>query len=147
MPELEIRRLAPSDREDWAMLWQGYNTFYQRSVEERVTTRLWPRLLHKEEEPHGFCADLGGKLAGFAHYFFVPSTSDWNPRCYLQDLFTDPAVRGRGIGRALIEAVYAEADRREAAQTYWLTQEFNHTARKLYDKVGRATPFIKYQRA
>ncbi|MCT7377257.1 GNAT family N-acetyltransferase [Chelativorans salis] len=146
MPEAIIRRFSAIDRKRWNALWQDYNIFYERSVEDRVTERLWSRLLENSGEPYGFAAELDGVVVGFAHYFFVFSTSDWNPRCYLQDLYAEPAARGRGVGRALIEAVYAEADRKEAAQTYWLTQEFNHTARRLYDRVGKLTPFVKYQR-
>lgn len=144
--DVTIRRFAGDDRAAWEALWQGYNTFYERSVEPRVTERLWTRLVEGGGEPFGFAAEAGGKVVGLAHYFFVFSTSDWNPRCYMQDLFADPEIRGRGVGRALIEAVYAEADRRDAAQTYWLTQDFNETARRLYDRLARATPFIKYQR-
>lgn len=146
MPDIIIRRLAPGDRDRWADLWEGYNVFYKRTVEDRVTHRLWSSLLDEGREPYGFGVECDGELAGFAHYFFVHSTSDWSPRCYLQDLYADAALRGRGLGRALIEAVYAEADRHEASQTYWLTQEFNDTARRLYDRVATATPFIKYQR-
>jgi GNAT superfamily N-acetyltransferase len=146
MTEVTIRRFAPEDRANWETLWQGYNTFYKRSVEPRVTDRLWSRLLEGSGEPFGFAAELEGKVVGLAHYFFVSSTSEWNPRCYMQDLFADPEIRGKGVGRALIEAVYSEADSHEAAQTYWLTQDFNETARKLYDKLAHATPFIKYQR-
>ncbi len=146
MTEVTIRRFAPADRVRWETLWQGYNIFYKRSVEQRVTDRLWSRLTENSGEPFGFAAEMGGEVVGLAHYFFVSSTSDWNPRCYLQDLFADPEIRGKGVGRALIEAVYSEADRREAAQTYWLTQDFNETARKLYDRLAHATPFIKYQR-
>jgi GNAT superfamily N-acetyltransferase len=141
-----IRRFAEGDRERWQALWQDYNAFYKRSVENRVIERLWSRLINGGGEPFGFAAEADGRVVGLAHYFFVFSTCDWNRRCYMQDLFTDPNVRGRGIGRALIEAVYAEADRHEAAQTWWLTQDFNETARKLYDRVAKPTPFIKYQR-
>jgi GNAT superfamily N-acetyltransferase len=146
MTEVTIRRFAPEDWARWEKLWQGYNTFYKRSVEPRVTDRLWSRLLEGSGEPFGFAAEVEGEVVGLAHYFFVSSTSEWNPRCYMQDLFADPEIRGKGVGRALIEAVYAEADKHEAAQTYWLTQDFNETARKLYDKLAHATPFIKYQR-
>ncbi|WP_159586195.1 GNAT family N-acetyltransferase [Chelativorans xinjiangense] len=146
MSGIVIRRFSAEDRPRWDALWRDYNVFYKRSVEDRVSERVWSRLLDNAGEPYGFAAEIGGVLVGFAHYFFVFSTSDWNPRCYMQDLYTDPAARGQGIGRALIEAVYEEADREGAAQTYWLTQEFNHTARKLYDRVARLTPFVKYQR-
>ena len=141
-----IRRFAPNDRGRWQTLWQGYNAFYKRGVEDRVTERLWSRLIGGGGEPFGFAAEIDGTVAGLVHYFFVFSTSDWNRRCYMQDLFVDPNIRGRGIDRALIEAVYAEADRHEASQTWWQTQDFNETARKLYDKVARPTPFMKYQR-
>lgn len=146
MTEISIRRFAAQDKDSWEKLWQGYNTFYKRSVEPRVSERLWSRLLESSGEPFGFAAEVDGRVVGLAHYFFFSSTSEWHPRCYLQDLFADPAIRGKGIGRALIEAVYAEADSHQAAQTYWLTQDFNATARLLYDKLAHATPFIKYQR-
>jgi len=67
--------------------------------------------------------------------------------CYLQDLYTLPEMRGRGVGRALIEAVYAHADRAGTPAVYWLTQGFNATARRLYDRIGVLTPFIEYDRA
>lgn len=146
MTNLIIRRFTASDKDQWNMLWQGYNTFYKRSIELRVSERTWDGLLENGGEPFGFAAELDGKVVGFTHYFFVRSTSDWGPRCYLQDLFAQPDIRGKGIGRALIEAVYADADKHDAAQTYWLTDEANATARKLYDHVANKSPFIKYQR-
>ena len=66
--------------------------------------------------------------------------------CYLQDLYVLDSVRGRGVGRLLIESVYEEADRRGTPTVYWLTQDFNKTARLLYDKIANVTPFIKYNR-
>lgn len=146
MSEIVIRRFRPDDRAHWGELWEGYNEFYERTVEPRVTERLWSRLLENESEPYGFAAELDGKVVGLTHYFPVFSTSDWDPRLYLQDLYADSRVRGRGVGRKLIEAVYAHADEMGLAQVYWLTQDFNHTARRLYDRVGQVTPFIKYQR-
>ena len=66
--------------------------------------------------------------------------------CYLEDLFVTPEARGLGVGRALIEGVYAEADLRGADRTYWATQEQNATARKLYDSIGTLTEFVQYRR-
>lgn len=146
MNSAKIRRFQPSDQPQWERLWDGYNAFYKRSVEDGVTERLWSGLLKGSGQPYGLGAELDGKLVGFTHYFFVYSTSDWTPRCYMQDLFADPPIRGKGIGRALIEAVYREADKNKAAQTYWLTEDGNETARRLYDRVGKATSFIKYRR-
>jgi GNAT superfamily N-acetyltransferase len=146
MPAVVVRPFHSEDHPSWNALWQNYNAFYRRSVGDRVTERLWSRLIAGTGEPFGFAAEVDGKVVGLAHYFFVFSTSDWNPRCYMQDLFADSSVRGRGVGRALIEAVYREADRQNASQTYWLTQDSNTTARNLYDRIARATPFMKYQR-
>ena len=145
--KFSIRRLVAADRPQWRELWQGYLEFYKSNVPEDVTELTWRRLLDPEAPVLGFCAAQDdGKLLGIVHYLFHPVTWSAGPRCYLEDLFTSPDARGRGVGRALIEAVYSAADARGADQVYWLTQEFNVTARKLYDQVATATPFIKYRR-
>ncbi len=141
-----IREMEAGDFDDWSQLWAGYNQFYKRTVEARTTERLWDNLIARTGVPHGFVAEDQGRVLGFTHYFFVPSTSDWTPRCYMQDLFCSVDSRGKGVGRALIEAVYAEADKGNASQTYWLTADDNVDARRLYDKVARLSPFIKYNR-
>jgi len=92
------------------------------------------------------CEDDDGTLVGFTTYVFHGHTWHPEPRCYLGDLFTNSDQRGKGIGRALIEAVYEKADEHGGSQVYWLTQDFNKAGRALYDKVGSLTPFIKYQR-
>jgi GNAT superfamily N-acetyltransferase len=146
MTVVTIRAVTKKDEAAWRKLWAAYNAFYGRDVEERTTDRTWHALADETGHPHGFIAEANGQIVGFTHYFFVPSTSDWHPRCYMQDLFADPLVRGQGIGRALIEAVYAEADARESSQVYWLTDASNDVARTLYDRVAHLTPFIKYRR-
>ena len=141
-----IRRMTADDQVQWRDLWAVYNTFYKRSVSDKASNRTWNSLVAGNGEPYGYVAELNGKVVGFTHYFMTISTSDDGPRCYLQDLFADPDVRGKGIGRALIEAVYRDADKHNASQTYWLTAEDNHQARKLYDAIANKTPFIKYAR-
>jgi GNAT superfamily N-acetyltransferase len=142
-----IRPLAAADRSAWDPLWQGYLRFYESDVSANVTELTWQRILDPEAPIHAFCAAApDGKLLGIVHYLFHPVTWAAGPRCYLEDLFTTPEARGKGVGRALIEAVYAAADQRGADQVYWLTQNFNATARRLYDQVAKATPFIKYRR-
>ena len=93
-----------------------------------------------------FVAELDGKLVGLTHYLFHRHAWRIEEVCYLQDLYADPEVRGTGVGRALIEAVYAAADAYGAPAVYWLTQEFNTTARQLYDRIGKVSPFIRYNR-
>ena len=144
---ISIRSIASADRDQWLALWHGYLAFYESSVPDEVTDLTWTRILDPEAPIHGLCAvDENGRLLGIVHYLFHPVTWAAGPRCYLEDLFTAKDARGRGAGRALIEAVYAAADARGADQVYWLTQEFNATARRLYDQVAKATPFIKYRR-
>ena len=142
-----VRPLAAADREQWLALWRGYLEFYETTLSQDTTDLTWTRILDPEAPIHGLCAiDGEGKLLGIVHYLFHPVTWAVGPRCYLEDLFASREARGRGVGRALIEAVYAAADARGADQVYWLTQEFNATARRLYDQVASATPFIKYRR-
>jgi GNAT superfamily N-acetyltransferase len=142
-----IRTLAATDRQQWGALWRGYLEFYETELPDDVTELTWRRLLDPEASVLGFCAaEDDGRLLGIVHYLYHPVTWSAGPRCYLEDLFTAPEARGRGVGKALIEAVYAAADARGADQVYWLTQEFNATARRLYDSVAEATPFIKYRR-
>jgi GNAT superfamily N-acetyltransferase len=144
---ISIRSLRANDREQWLQLWRGYLTFYESDVPAEVTDLTWSRILDPEAPIHGLCGvDEDGRLLGIVHYLFHPVTWAAGPRCYLEDLFTAKEARGRGAGRALIEAVYAAADARGADQVYWLTQDTNATARRLYDQVARATPFIKYRR-
>jgi GNAT superfamily N-acetyltransferase len=145
--EITVRPLDSADKAEWLKLWQGYLTYYEASVVEKATETTWSRLIDKKFDIHGLCAvDEAGKLLGLVHYLYHPVTSSVSPRCYLEDLFTSKEARGNGVGRALIEAVYAAADEHGADQVYWLTQDFNETARALYDKVATKTPFIKYVR-
>jgi GNAT superfamily N-acetyltransferase len=142
-----IRSLSAGDHDAWSRLWRGYLKFYETDLPEPVSDMTWRRLLDPEAPLHGLCADEGnGRLLGIVHYLFHPVTWAIGPRCYLEDLFTDEAARGRGVGRALIEAVYKAADARGADQVYWLTASTNTQAQALYDQVATRTAFIKYRR-
>lgn len=148
MTDLTIRPLQASDRDDWKRLWTAYLEFYEASVPEAVYTTSFARLLGDDPQDFsGFLAFLEDRPVGLVHYLFHRHGWKVENVCYLQDLYADPAVRGKGIGRALIEAVYAAADDAGAPAVYWLTQDFNTTARRLYDCIGVKTPFIKYARA
>ncbi|MHA7884655.1 GNAT family N-acetyltransferase [Nitratireductor rhodophyticola] len=147
MTDTTIRPLAKTDEAEWRRLWTDYLTFYKTSVPEEVYATTWKRLFDDGEyEPNGLIAEVDGKPVGLVHYMLHRTCWTVGNNCYLQDLYADPAVRGKGIGRALIEAVYEKADEAGAANVYWMTQDFNETARKLYDRIAKLTPFIKYQR-
>jgi GNAT superfamily N-acetyltransferase len=140
---LQIAPLAPEDRLPWETLARGYKTFYETEATPAEYERAWQRLL-QHDGVHGLGAMLDGRLVGIAHYLF--HTGVWMPRyCYLQDLFVAPEVRGRGVARALIEAVAAAARETGSQRCYWLTQQNNTTARTLYDKVARFSGFIRYE--
>lgn len=142
-----IRNLHPEDRAAWLPLWKGYQEYYETDL-STTTDDTWERLLAPASDGP-FCLvreDDDGRLIGFTTYLFHGHTWQPEPRCYLIDLFTAPHSRGQGTGRALIEAVYAKADEHGCCSVYWLTQDFNEAGRRLYDKVAKVTPFIKYQR-
>lgn len=147
MSNITIRPLEPADQPEWRRMWTAYLEFYKTSVPEDVYATTWARLFDDGEyEPSGLIALIDGKPVGLVHYMFHRTCWATGNNCYLQDLYADPEIRGKGVGRALIEAVYAQADAADAANVYWMTQDFNETARKLYDRIARLTPFIKYQR-
>jgi GNAT superfamily N-acetyltransferase len=139
---LEITALGPADRATWETLARGYTTFYKTELPAEQYESTWQRLM-RGDGIYGFGAHLDGKLVGITHYLFHPHA--WQDDvCYLQDLFVDETVRGRGTARALIERV-AQAARERGAQTlYWLTQDDNARARLLYDKVALYRGFIRY---
>lgn len=144
---LTIRPLAPADDAQWRRLWTAYLAFYDTEVPPQVYDVTFARLVGSDpQDYHCLIAEVDGRPAGLAHFVFHRHCWRIENVCYLQDLYVDEDVRGCGAGRALIEAVYAAADRHGCPQVYWTTQDFNHTARQLYDRVGVKTPFIKYQR-
>lgn len=144
---LSIRPVTAADKQAWRGLWGQYLSFYETTLPEATYASTFARLVCAGPgEYRGFLAIADGRAVGLAHYLFHRTCWAIDDTCYLQDLFADPSVRGRGVGRALIEAVYAAADLHGASAVYWMTQDFNTTARQLYDRVGVKTPFIEYNR-
>lgn len=144
---LVIRPLEAGDEAAWRRLWTAYLAFYESSVPDAVYASTWMRLLGDAPyDPNGLIALVDEEAAGLVHYIFHRHCWKIDNVCYLQDLFADTSVRGTGVGRGLIEAVYGKADEAGCPTVYWMTQDFNHTARRLYDRVATLTPFIKYQR-
>lgn len=144
---ISIRALRPDDRSEWAEMWCAYLEFYKSSVSDQVYDTTFDRLLGDDPQDfNALVAEQDGRLVGLVHYLFHRHAWKIENVCYLQDLFARPETRGTGVGRALIEAVYAAADANGTPSVYWLTQDFNTTARQLYDRIGVQTPFIRYQR-
>ena len=144
---LTIRPLQVTDRDSWARMWADYLTFYDSDVTPEIYDLTFSRLIDLEKMmQNGLVAELDNIAIGIVHYIYHPHNWRAEDVCYLQDLFIDPHVRGQGIGRALIEAVYAAADVNGTPSVYRMTQNFNTNARQLYDRIGKLTPFIKYSR-
>ena len=140
-----VRPIEAGDRDAWQTLWEGYNTFYERRIPDEVTATTWSRFFMPDEPVHAAVADENGVLLGLVHWLYHRNTAMIAPVCYLQDLFTSEAARGRGVGRALIEAVHAAATDAGSARVYWQTHETNATARRLYDRLAERTGFIVYR--
>jgi GNAT superfamily N-acetyltransferase len=145
---LKVRPLAPHDKTHWTPLFLGYIAFYKASVTPAVVETTWQRLMSGAEGVHRglVVVDQSDIPFGIAHLLFHRSTWSETWYCYLEDLFVSPDARAKGAGKALIEAVYAEADQMSATRTYWTTQEFNYRARGLYDQVATKSPFVQYRR-
>jgi GNAT superfamily N-acetyltransferase len=145
-----IRPIVEDDFPAWKTLWDGYNAFYRRSGDTALpidTTRTtWWRFLDVGEPMHALVAEGSGGLLGLAHFLFHRSTIQLGPSCYLQDLFTVEAARGKGVARALIDEVYRRAITAGAPRLYWQTHETNTTAMKLYDKVAKKSGFVVYRK-
>lgn len=142
-----IRPLVAADRDQWGALWHAYLAFYETSLPDTIYDTTFARMLGDDPRDfHCLVAEQDRVLVGLTHYLFHRHAWKVEDVIYLQDLYAKPEVRGTGVGRKLIEAVYAVADQHKAGSVYWLTQDFNHTARQLYDRVGTLSPFIKYQR-
>lgn len=139
---LTIQPLRLADRAEWGVLARGYKEFYQDPTPDEVFNAVWGRLMG-DEPVHGLGCRLGGQLVGITHYLF--HAHSWSGEvCYLQDLFTLPEARGKGVATALIDAVGDAARRRDAGSLYWLTKHDNREARRLYDKVARNKGFVRY---
>ena len=143
----EIRKLCKEDFSNWKILWKQYLQFYKSSVENVVYETTFKRLCSiQNPNQNAFVAVKNNSLIGLVHYIYHPHNWKIEDVCYIQDLFVSPNIRGTGVGRALIEAVYSASDEKKIATVYWLTQDFNKQARRLYDNIGSLTPFIKYNR-
>lgn len=139
-----VRPLAEQDKEDWLRLWAAYLEFYETEVSGEVTAHTWERLMNRDSTVWGLVVEAGDEVVGILNYVLHANTWTLHPVCYLEDLYVDPAVRGQGAGRALIEALIDMARGHDWHRVYWMTAEDNETARKLYDRITPVTRWVRY---
>jgi len=143
-PTPQLIGLRPQDRAAWQTLWHGYQGFYEVEIPEATSEVTWQRLLDAAEPINGAIAWQDGVAIGLVHWIYHRTSWSIGDDCYLQDLFVDPAQRGGGVGRALIEHVYAVAGAAGCASVHWLTHEANDTAQQLYNRIAERSGFIQY---
>lgn len=140
-----VRELSESDRGIWLSLWRGYLEFYKTTAPDVQYELTWKRLLDNEYNLYGLVAEVDGKVCGIVHYTFQNSTRSPINYCYLEDLFVDPLIRGKGAGRALIDAVQDIAIKAGSSRLYWNTDATNEVARKLYDSYVKESGKVQYR--
>ena len=143
--DLVIRPIGINDRGDWEPLWKGYLEFYQTTIPQETTEFTWKRLTTTYEVEGLLAIGQNAAALGLVHFLYHPSTFTVGGNCYIEDLFVIPSARGQRVGRQLISAVVQAAKAKRVAEVYWQTEEFNGTARRLYERVAKRSPFIQYQ--
>lgn len=147
MPQsITLRPLEPTDRPAWDRLWAGYLTFYKATIPATVSDETFARLLDPAEPMWATLALRDDEALGLVHYIRHRSTWTTGDYVYLQDLFVTDTARGTGLGRRLIEHVYAQAEAMGASRVHWLTHETNATAMQLYDRIADRSGFVQYRR-
>lgn len=143
--DLLIRPLHADDETEWRRLWAGYLDFYQVRLAPEMTDLTFSRLIAGQTMSSLMAFASDGTALGLVHYIFHASTWSKGGYCYLEDLYVTPQMRGKSLGRALIAAVEEKARQHGATRLYWHTEEFNGTARRLYERLAKRAPFIRYQ--
>lgn len=146
MSAVEIRKVSAEDHASWLPLWQAYQRFYETTIAENVTAITWQRMLDNAEPINAALAWVDGVAVGMVHWIYHRSCWTVENSCYLQDLIVSPQLRGTGIGRKLIEFVYAQARADGCIKVHWLTHETNATGIQLYERIAERPGFIQFRK-
>ena len=139
-----VRPIEPGDHEAWERLFHAYRTFYEYDEQQDVVDCIWEWITDDTHETNALVALLDDDIVGFAHHREFARPSSGKRGLYLDDLFTAPSVRGKGVGRALITRLGEMAQERGFNKVRWITAEDNHTAQRLYDDMAEKTTWVTY---
>lgn len=140
-----VRQLAPADEDRWRQLFRAYRAFYVLPESEAVVSQAWAWFMDPTHTSDALVAELDGEILGFAHHRPIVTPSLGSTARFLDDLFTDPAARGRGVGRALITALQGIAAAEGSTFVQWITAEDNHQAQALYNTLATRTTWVTYE--
>lgn len=147
MNNVQIRPVTAEDHAAWLPLWHAYLAFYKTELDQSVSEVTWQRMLDANEPTHAALAWQNGQAVGMVNFIYHRSNWSIHDACYLQDLFVVPELRGTGLGRLLIEHVYASAKADGCDKVHWLTHETNATAIQLYERIAERGGFIQFRKA
>jgi len=140
-----VRDIHQDDYKAWRKLWDGYTAFYNEKLPEQVTQSTWNRMFDPESSIQAHVAEEGGSLVGFAIFLMHEATWQAEPICYLEDLYVDETIRGKGVGRALIQNLIDLGHQKGWGRVYWHTDKANERARRLYDQFLPADNHVRYR--
>ena len=146
MADIQIRPVKEQDQVAWLPLWQDYLTFYNTELPDAVIASTWQRFLDPAEPTNAALAWQDGKAVGMVHFIYHRSNWSIANACYLQDLLVASEQRGTGLGRLLIEHVYATAQANDCDKVHWLTHETNTTAIQLYERIAERPGYIQFRK-
>ena len=133
----EIARVGADDQPELLPLMRAYCDFYQATPSDADLERLVRSLVaDPDHEGVQLLARVDGRPVGFATCYWTWETTVASRVAVMNDLYVDASVRGRGVGRALIEASRAEAAGHGATRLLWQTRPDNVRAQRLYDGTG-----------
>jgi GNAT superfamily N-acetyltransferase len=144
MADVDVRPVGAKELEEVLPLIAGYQKFYGAQPDIERNRRFFSRFLDPSEDGLLLGAWVDGSLVGFATLYWFFSSTKAAESVLMNDLFVRDDIRGKGIGRALIQRALDEARKREAAHLEWFTAPDNATAQRLYDSVPGAGRSIWY---